>query len=387
MPAEPHAASPPAAHPRSVLMTTDAIGGVWDFSLELCRGLTSRGIAVTLAGTGPAPSADQAAAAAAIEGLTLTWRELRLEWMDDSWDDVDRAGAWLLDLESQVGADVVHLNGYAHGALPWSAPVAVAAHSCVCSWWEAVRGGPAPASWDLYRNRVRAGLSGADLVVAPTRAMLAALATHHGPVHGAVVPNGRTPADYAARPKRRFVCSAGRLWDDAKNVRMLASAAPDLPWPVYVAGDPRLATGGGTCTGIGDVPRNLRLLGRLTPRDLRVLLSRAAICVLPAKYEPFGLTVLEAALSGCALVVGDIPSLRETWEDAAVFVPPDDREALVGAVRALAADDGGRADMAERARRRAERFPAERMVAGWLDVYASLRRTRLAPAKETACAS
>ncbi len=33
---------------------------------------------------------------------------------------------------------------------------------------------------------------------------------------------------------------------------------------------------------------------------------------LPARYEPFGLSVLEAALSGCALVLGDIPSLRES---------------------------------------------------------------------------
>ena len=40
----------------------------------------------------------------------------------------------------------------------------------------------------------------------------------------------------------------------------------------------------------------------------------------------FGFSVLEAALSGCALVLGDIPSLREIWGDAALFVPPDDTE-------------------------------------------------------------
>ena len=35
---------------------------------------------------------------------------------------------------------------------------------------------------------------------------------------------------------------------------------------------------------------------------------------LPARYEPFGLSILEAALSGCALVLGDLPSLRELWD-------------------------------------------------------------------------
>jgi hypothetical protein len=46
--------------------------------------------------------------------------------------------------------------------------------------------------------------------------------------------------------------------------------------------------------------------------------------VLPARYEPFGLSVLEAALSGCALVPGDIASLRGNWDGVAEFVCPDD---------------------------------------------------------------
>ena len=60
----------------------------------------------------------------------------------------------------------------------------------------------------------------------------------------------------------------------------------------------------------------MRLLGSLSPRALAAWLARAAIYCLPARYEPFGLSVLEAALSGCALVLGDIPSLREIWDDA-----------------------------------------------------------------------
>ena len=79
------------------------------------------------------------------------------------------------------------------------------------------------------------------------------------------------------------------------------------------------------------------LLGRLDERRWPSGWPRAAIYALPARYEPFGLSALEAALSGCALVLGDIPSLREVWGDAAVFVPPDDagglRDALYAADR------------------------------------------------------
>ena len=66
--------------------------------------------------------------------------EFALEWMDEPWDDVARAGDWLLALEERDRPDVVHLNGYVHGAAALSRPCLVAAHSCVLSWWAAVHG-------------------------------------------------------------------------------------------------------------------------------------------------------------------------------------------------------------------------------------------------------
>ena len=44
-----------------VLMTTDAVGGVWTYSLTLARALGARGVGVTLAVVGPEPSAAQVA--------------------------------------------------------------------------------------------------------------------------------------------------------------------------------------------------------------------------------------------------------------------------------------------------------------------------------------
>ena len=114
----------------NVLMTADAIGGVWTYALDLATWLGARGVGVTLATMGAPPTAEQVSAArrAQVELVTSTFR---LEWMDAPWDDVARAGEWLLDLESKLRPDVVHVNGYAHGALPWRAPQVVVAHSCV----------------------------------------------------------------------------------------------------------------------------------------------------------------------------------------------------------------------------------------------------------------
>src|SRR5690606_11315778 len=115
-----------------------------------------------------------------------------------------------------------HLDTYAHGALPWTVPVLMVGHSCVLSWWQAVKGEAAPSRWATYQQRVQAGLSGADLVVAPTRAMLSALETYYGPFQASqVIYNARRSADYDVEAKEEFVFTMGRVWDEAKNIALL----------------------------------------------------------------------------------------------------------------------------------------------------------------------
>jgi glycogen(starch) synthase len=358
-----------------VLMTADTVGGVWTYACDLARALGAHGVEVALATMGAPLSGDQRATVRALSpGVTVYPSVFKLEWMDDPWDDVERAGDWLLDLAARVQPDVVHLNGYAHGALPWRAPRLVVGHSCVLSWWEAVHGSGAPAEWEHYRQVVRRGLQAADLVIAPTRAMLAALERHYGPLPAArVVPNGRRlptstgTGEPAGTPtKEPFVLTAGRLWDEAKNVAALAKVAPHLPWPVYVAGD--AAHPGGGQAALADV----QYLGWLTPTDLAGWLVRAAIYCLPARYEPFGLSALEAGLAHCALVLGDIPSLREVWGDAAIFVPPNDPTALELTLGALMADTERREGLAAAARARALTLTPERMAGGYVAAYADL---------------
>ena len=363
-----------------LLMTTDAVGGVWPYALELARALAAHGVAVHAATMGPRPNARQRADAVRV-GVTLHQSDYALEWMDAPWDDVARAGEWLLGLERALAPDAVQINGYAHGALAWCAPAIVVAHSDVCSWWEAVRGEPAPASWDRYRAAVAAGLAGADAVVAPTRAMADALVRHHGARAGItadavrVVPNARRTAEYPPGTKEPFVLTAGRLWDEAKNVAAVARAAGSLAWPTYVAGDASSPEGRAADWDASAV----RALGPLAPDALAGWMARAAIYALPARYEPFGLSALEAGLAGCALVLGDIPSLREVWGDAAMYVAPDDAAGIVAALRALAADDAARHALGDRASSRARSYTAEKMAAGYLAAYAAASRTDPAP--------
>lgn len=345
-------------------MTADTIGGVWTFALDLSRALGGVGIEVVLATMGRRVSADQHEQARLCPGLTVVEGDYRLEWMQEPWEDVRRAGEWLLGLAGEVRPDLIHLNGYVHAALTWNAPVIVMAHSCVLSWWEAVKRQQAPPEYERYRSDVAAGLRAADLVVAPTRAMLACIDRHYGPLpRTRVIPNGRDAVEYFAAEKEPFVLAAGRVWDEAKNIAALAAVAPSLSWPVVVAGDDLHPNGSRR------PPANVMALGRLSAHDLAGWYSRASIYALPARYEPFGLSVLEAALSGCALVLGDIPSLRENWDGTALFAPPDDSEALSRAIQGLIDHPGLRTAMAARAKEQAALFTSTSMSQRWLQAY------------------
>ena len=353
-----------------ILMTADTVGGVFTYALELAGALACHGAEVVLATKGRLLSPEQWRQARHVPGLEVFESSDRLEWMEDPWDDVARSSAWLLDLEAQVLPDVVHLNDYAHGALPFAAPKLVAGHSCVCSWFEAVRRTPPPPSFDCYRAEVARGLAGAGLVVAPTRWMLAQLARHYGPLRRSrVIPHGRSPARAPPVEKEQMILCAARLWDEAKNAQLLERVAGGLAWPVLLAGEEEHPD-----------PAHVRALpfgaahalGHLSAEALACFYRRAALYALPARYEPSGLSVLEAALAGCALVLGDTPSLREQWEGAALFVDPDDPELLRRILSELTERPGARSALGELARARGRACSPERMAEGYLAAYREL---------------
>jgi len=212
-------------------MTADTVGGVWTYALELADALAPLGVDVSLATVGPGMSGEQRSSARASAVVEVHESRFALEWTADPWDDVDRAGRWLLDLEERLRPDLVHLNGYALATLGWRAPTVVVAHSCVLSWWAAVHGEPAPPQWDDYRRRVTDGLRAADMVVAPSRAMLAELGTWYGfdVGRGQVIPNGRrSDRVRPAATKVDLVLGGGRLWDEAKNLALLDRVASRL---------------------------------------------------------------------------------------------------------------------------------------------------------------
>lgn len=359
-----------------ILMTADAVGGVWQYTVDLVTGISEAGNEVMVAVLGPSPSPEQKAQLLDLSGVEVAEKNFALEWEDNPWRDVDASGEWLLDLDRQFGADLIHLNGYAHATLKWKKPVVVVAHSCVYSWWNNVLASSPGAEWSEYKRRVAAGLSACEVAVAPSRFMAAELHREYGITLGKtrVIYNFSTGKIPEIQDKQPSVLAAGRVWDRAKNFSVLGEIARSLRWPILLAGEDK-----------GTQPANgVRFLGRIPYPELLRHMGRASIFVHPALYEPFGLAVLDAARSKCCLVLADTASMRELWGDAAVFVNPRRPEDWIFELNRLADDSALCNEMSNKAFSHSARYQKESSVREYRALYAELANRRKRKAEEAA---
>ncbi|MDO9712340.1 glycosyltransferase family 4 protein [Paracraurococcus lichenis] len=352
-----------------LLMTADAVGGVWTYALDLAGALAPHGVETVLAVMGPRPAPDQRAAAQRVPGLRLLETDLPLEWLAGSAAEVLGSGQALARLAQQTGADLVHLNAPGPAAAAgFPVPVLVACHSCLATWWQAVRGSEMPADFRWRAELTARGYRAADLLVAPSAAFAAATrAAYRLPAAPIVVPNARQPAVASAMDAAQpFAFTAGRLWDEGKDAATLDRAAALLPFPLMAAGPLEGPHGAQAAFA------HLRRLGRLSTMEVAAWLAARPIFASAARYEPFGLTVLEAAQAGCALVLADTPVFRELWADAAVFVPPGDAPAFADAIHRLAMDGERRRALGVAAGERARHYGPEAQAQAMLAAYRRL---------------
>jgi glycosyltransferase involved in cell wall biosynthesis len=355
------------------------MSGSWTYTRELVTGLVTRGIRVTLVSFGEIPLPEQIAWMDLLHGLEYRPTAFRLEWMDDARHDLPESSEFLVNLAREVQPDLLHLHQFCHGDLAIDIPRVVMAHGDLISWSEAVQGcTPRPTPWlKWYRETIMRGIAAADAVVAPSACMLSTLiSTYNRPRRATIIYPGRNPIFFNPYvSKDDSVLSVGRLLDAGKQVFLLTQhtqpfsvcivgAEQTVPMPrIPIRADVKVATAQ-SCVAIR---------GPQTEAQLRALYSRAAVYAATARYEPLGLSALEAAFSRCAIVANDIPSFREIWGDAALYFRTNDARSLAEILRKLDADRVMRHAYADRAYARArDRFTTKRMIDDYLDLYRSL---------------
>ncbi|PTQ07890.1 glycosyl transferase family 1 [Sphingomonas oleivorans] len=351
-------------------MTADAVGGVWQYATDLARALAPAGVETVIALMGPPPSAAQRATAVAIPGVTLVDTGLELDWLAEDAGTVADAGRGIAALAGDLKADIVQLSMPALAAsVRFAMPVVAVAHSCVATWWDAMHGTVLPADFAWRGALVGAGLRAVDRVVAPSAAFAeAVMRVHRLARPPTVVHNGRAPIVLPSAAMHDFAFTAGRLWDKAKNVATLDRAAARLAFPVKAAGPVRGPNGERASFA------NLVAVGSMGEAGIAACLAARPVFASAARYEPFGLAVLEAAAAGCPLVLSDIPTFRELWDGVAVFVPAEDDRAFAEAIEAIVGDMHVRLMLGDAARARAARYTLAAEAAGMMTIWRDLLR-------------
>lgn len=353
----------------TLLLVTDAIGGVWVYSLELACALRQFGVDTILAVTGPSPGEQQRQQAS---GFRLIDTGLPLDWMPTSPSELRRAGDAIAKIAAREGADVVQTCSAALLAdTRFDQPCVAVQHSCVASWWAAVKRTPLPPEFAWRRELVECGLNRASAVVAPSATFAAETARIYDLCRPVLaVHNGRRPANPRALSQRDFVFTASRLWDEGKNVVTLDAAAARIGTRFEAAG-PLTGPNGATSSF-----EHLKLIGEISEARMAGLLAARPIFASAALYEPFGLSVLEAAQTGCALVLSDIPTHRELWRGAAKFVPARDDRAFAEAVNDLLGKPEEREAHGQAAKARAQIYTPMAMAGQMAEIYARVAKTR-----------
>jgi glycosyltransferase involved in cell wall biosynthesis len=184
---------------------------------------------------------------------------------------------------------------------------------------------------------------------------------------------GSNPPDHV-RPEARVLLAVCRL-EPQKGLDSAIRALPDIrashpTAELVVLGEgPQRAELESLATAL-QVP--VHLLGRVP--DVAAWLRRTDVVVHPARWEGFGLALLEAMLASKPVVATNVSSIPEIVSDGqtGLLVPPDDAGALAAAVTRVLDDPG---TYGEQGRRRAQsQFSVSRMTDRTLALYETVLR-------------
>jgi glycosyltransferase involved in cell wall biosynthesis len=341
-----------------ILFTVDPNGAAWAFTSSLARAISLRGNEVVVASFGPEPSAERRQEMEQ-DGVKLTVIALAGPTTDPTF--VAGARHALEMLVEELGPSVVQIDRCVFGDLDLEVPkvLTVAADRTL----RVARG----------RGPARKGLLGADAVVSPTRALAEEISRrfeYRRPIAviqpGAIL--GDAPVSVVPGKKRGSgVMFYGRTDEKADGFDVLLEASRRLgpEFPIRIAGEGNRPP----------LPEWVTDLGWLDANGRAAAFEKSEIVVLPSRDEPFGLLSAEAARTGCALLLSDVPTHHELWNGAATFVKPDDPAALAEALRSLVGDTRKREECSRMCRARAlAGFGADRMVDEHLDVYRRIKR-------------
>ena len=233
------------------------------------------------------------------------------------------------------------------------------------------------------QRALRDSLRAADHVTACSEPTLAEAEAWFGEslrAKGEVIHNGITPHDGMVAPwvhANPYILAIGRQVPQKGFDVLLRAVAllekRDLPkFDLILAGDgPEHDALKALAEELG-VGKRVHFPGRVAHHEALQMFAGSLFFVLPSRQEPFGLVNLEAMTSGRAVVASRVGGVPEIVLDkqGGLLVPPENPEALAGAIAQLMTNVPLRRRLGAAGLERAKDFTWARAVDRYFDVYA-----------------
>lgn len=260
-------------------------------------------------------------------------------------------------------------------AFIWGATLSFLLAGLRCPFILVLRGGALPDFARRYPKRVKACLSLASAVIAPSRYLLEQMRPYRSDIR--MLPN---PLDVKTctftlreRPQSRLVWvrSFHEIYNPSLALKVGALLAVDYPETrLTMVGPDR---GDGSLQHVQQLVEDLHLVNRVTlagavpQADVPYWMTKGDIFLNTTNVDNTPVSVLQAMACGVCVVstnAGGIPYLLEHERDA-LLVSPDDPLAMATAVRRLLADPGLAKQLARNARQKAEQFDWTIILPQW----------------------
>jgi phosphatidyl-myo-inositol alpha-mannosyltransferase len=318
-------------------------GGVQQQVLDLGRKLAAEGNEITVLGPGAGVVAD---------GPFTVFQVGRVRPIRANGSVVPLAVGWgvsrrIRDAVSDL--DVLHVH---EPLMPVVGPAALRAGRPVVATFHAMAPRWISLAYRGFSGRWIARRWFAGVVMTAVSAEAARGPASLAPI--TVIPNGLDVAIYedatAKVPGR--VVFLGRD-EPRKGLQVLLAA-----WPLVLLSHPNATLVVLGADGRGSNPDpSIEYRGRVSESEKRRLLGEASVMAAPnLGGESFGLVVVEAMASGCAVVASDLPAFRAVVADAALLVPPGSAIELGRAIARLLSEPAAIAALHTAGRRRAQDF-------------------------------
>jgi len=194
------------------------------------------------------------------------------------------------------------------------------------------------------------------------------------------------------RLPKQFVLFVGNLKPNKNIIRLIESyrqikdALPE-GWGVVLVGK-KFPQHPEIIQAIAEAEKEgwLRYLSEISSEQLRGIYELAEIFCFVSLQEGFGLPLLEAFATECAVIASKVSSLPEIAGNGAVLVNPFDIEAIKESLLALIKNEDLRADLIRKGKKELERFSWDKAALETLRVYEKARvkgetKTQVIPAK------